>query len=266
MWGDILSMALFVSLNPVLLGFILLVISRPRPLSNLLAFWIGAMIVNVPAFVVPVLVLHAVPSFASAAQDLVNPSPTSGIQPLQLCMGIAWLVIAALLVMRIRQKKRVEQTVPAGPQGHSSTLVLDGEPERERPAPGRIRTAWARIYDPLRRLFHRLHEAWENGALWIGLVFGMGYIAPPPLVLLVATLIAGSGAAIGTQVVASVVFVFAMLIVFEIALLSYVVSPARTAALLEPLHEWSRKHRLLVLAVLFTLIGIWQTVKGSGLI
>lgn len=266
MWSDILGMALLVSLNPVLLGFILLVISRPRPVQNLLAFWTGAMIVNVPAFVVPVLVLHAVPSLASAAHDLVNASPSSGIQPFQLCLGLIWLVIAALLALRIRQQKRVKQTAPAGTQGRSPVLVLDTESEPAPPKPGRIGSAVSRVVAPLRRLFHRLHEAWEGGALWIGLVFGMGYIAPPPLVLVVATLVAGSGIAIGAQIVASVVFVFAMLIVFEIALLSYVIAPTRTAAVLEPMHEWSHQHRLLVLAVLFTLVGIWQVITGAGLI
>jgi hypothetical protein len=62
MWGELLGLALLVSLNPVLLGFILLVISRPRPVQNLLAFWVGCLIVNVPAYLVSLMVLHLVPT------------------------------------------------------------------------------------------------------------------------------------------------------------------------------------------------------------
>jgi hypothetical protein len=265
MWGDILGMALLVSLNPVLLGFILLVISRPRPVQNLLAFWVGSLIVNVPAFVVPLLVLQSVPAWASAAQDLVTPEPGSSVKPFQLGSGILCLAIAALLSLRVRKRANQLATVNTG--GDSSVLVLEpDDPTAAEREPGRIRGALTNLGARFRGLMARAHDAWEGGSLWIALVFGMGYIAPPPLVLMVATMAVGSGAPIGAQLAVSVTFVFVMLAVFELALLSYVLAPARTQAVLQPLHEWTRDHRQVVLLVLFAVVGLWQVVTAVGVI
>ncbi|HEY6646169.1 MAG TPA: GAP family protein, partial [Mycobacterium sp.] len=87
-----------------------------------------------------------------------------------------------------------------------------------------------------------------------------------PLVLLVDTIIVGSGAAIGTQVIAVIAFVFAMLAVFEIVLISYLVAPARTQAILRPVHDWALVHRQHVLIALFVLVGIWQVITGLGIV
>lgn len=267
MWGDILGMALLVSLNPVLLGFILLVISRPRPVQNLIAFWVGSLIVNIPTFVITTWVLDSVPSFSSVAQDLVTPEPGSTIKPFQFVSGLVCVAIAALLAMRMRMRKRVRQDASVNSGGDSAVLVMEPDPPAE-PAPpaGRLRSAVSGLAAGARRLVERAHDAWEGGALWVALVFGLCYIAPPPLVLMVATMVVGSGAPIGAQVVISIAFVFGMLAVFELALLSYAVAPARTQAVLQPLHEWTRDHRQLVLLVLFAVVGLWQVVTGAGLI
>ncbi|MFD3041629.1 hypothetical protein A5746_13625 [Mycolicibacterium conceptionense] len=264
MWGDILGMALLVSLNPVLLGFILLVISRPRPVQNLIAFWGGSLIMNVPAFVITTLVLASVPSFSSVAHDLVTPEPGSTVKPFQFVSGLVCVAIAGLLAVRMRMRKRVDQGASVSAGGDSTVLVM--EPE-EPPAPaGRIRGTMSALGAGARRLIDRAHDAWEGGALWVALVFGLCYIAPPPLVLMVATMVVGSGAPIGAQVVISIAFVFGMLAVFELALLSYAVAPAKTQAVLQPLHEWTKHHRQLVLLVLFAVVGLWQVVTGAGLI
>ena len=52
MLHEVLALAVLVALNPVLLAFTLLVISRPRTVPNLLAFWLGSLMVNVPAFLI----------------------------------------------------------------------------------------------------------------------------------------------------------------------------------------------------------------------
>ncbi|MDT5111484.1 MAG: hypothetical protein QOE20_3374, partial [Mycobacterium sp.] len=118
----------------------------------------------------------------------------------------------------------------------------------------------------IQRLLHRCHDAWENGALWVALVFGMAYLPPPPLVFLVDTIVVGSGTAIGTQVVAVIAFIFVMLAVFEIVLFSYLVAPASTQAVLRPVHEWALVHRQHVLIVLFAGVGVWSLLIGVGIV
>ena len=69
-WGSVLGVALLIALNPVRLGVILLMVSRPRPLQNLLAFGAGNLIVGVPAVLVPLVVLHVTPMFRSFVEGL----------------------------------------------------------------------------------------------------------------------------------------------------------------------------------------------------
>ncbi|MGL5441825.1 MAG: GAP family protein [[Mycobacterium] stephanolepidis] len=267
MWRELLGLAFLMSLNPVLLGLILVVISRPRPVQNLLAFWVGALIVNVPSFLVALFALHLVPSFASFAKNLATADPGSSVKPLQLGTGVLCIVLAVVIAVRLRSRKRENQPVAAGGGGDSSVLVLDPElATAETRSVGRIRSAVAVVVSKFRRLFHHGKGAWENGALWVALVLGIGYMPPPPLVLLVDTIIVGSGTSMGTQILAAIVFVFAMLAVFEVALISYVIAPARTLAVLEPVHSWALAHRQLVLLILFAVVGVWQVLTGVGIV
>ncbi|MBN7551540.1 GAP family protein, partial [Mycobacteroides abscessus subsp. abscessus] len=53
MWGLLLAMAIMFAVNPVLLAVIVLMISRPRPVQNLAAYWLGSMIVSLAGLLVP---------------------------------------------------------------------------------------------------------------------------------------------------------------------------------------------------------------------
>ncbi|MBL3746502.1 GAP family protein, partial [Mycobacteroides abscessus subsp. massiliense] len=44
MWGSVLALVVLVALNPIRLGITLLVISRPKPVPNLLVYWAGCLI------------------------------------------------------------------------------------------------------------------------------------------------------------------------------------------------------------------------------
>lgn len=253
MWSQILGLAFLVSLNPMLLGFILLVISRPRPVQNLLAFWAGCMAVNVPIFVGSLLVAHLVPSFASFAADVATASPGSSIKPFQLGSGLFALAVAVLMATRMALKSRSKSTASVGTGDGASVLTADGDD--------------ADTSDPkepgvLRRLFERGRDAWDGGALWVAVVLGLAYVPPPPLLLMVITIVAASGVAVGTQVIAVLTFVFAMLLIFELVLVGYLVAPATTQAVLRPVHDWALAHRQGVLLVLFTVVGLWMVYTG----
>ena len=61
-------LALLATLNPLRLGIVLLVISRPRPVQNLLAYWVGCLTVSVFYLLIPLMVLHFTPTFNSFTQ------------------------------------------------------------------------------------------------------------------------------------------------------------------------------------------------------
>ena len=88
MLHEVLALAVLVALNPVLLAFTLLVISRPRTVPNLLAFWLGSLMVNVPAFLIALLAMHLVPSFADFAHSLATPDPQTSVRPVQVASGV----------------------------------------------------------------------------------------------------------------------------------------------------------------------------------
>ena len=102
--------------------------------------------------------------------------------------------------------------------------------------------------------------------MWVALVVGMSILPGPLLVLLVDTTIVASGAPIGTQVIAAIAFVVGMLAVFEITLLSYLLTPEKTKAVLQPLHEWALAHRVQVLAAIFAVVGLSLVARGTGVI
>lgn len=261
-WGSVLGMALLWALNPVLLGLILLLISRPRPVQSLLACWVGCLITNVPALLVPLVALHVMPAFRSTADELAAAGPNSTARHIQLGLGVVGLAIAALIAARSRARR----SVPA-PVANSSALVLDSNKPAALSLPqGRDRDVANERGSAIRRLVGRANDAWENGSLWVALVVGMSILPGPLLVLLVDTTIVASGSPIGTQVIAAIAFVVAMLAVFEITLLSYLLTPEKTKAVLQPLHEWALAHRAQVLAAIFAVVGLSLVARGAGVI
>jgi Sap, sulfolipid-1-addressing protein len=265
-WGLVLGLALLVAVNPVLLGVILLMISRPRPVPNLLAYWVGGLIVNVACLLVPLVALHLTPTFTSFAQDLATPATaaSSTVRHVEIGMGVLALSIAALMTVRFLARQRAHLPTP---DDNTSILVLDSNTPTAISSPlGRAQDAATEGGSAIRRLLGRLQNAWENGSLWVAFMFGLGGLPPPLLVLFVDTTIVASGAAIGTQVIAAIAFVVGMLAVFEIVLVGYLAAPAKTQAVLRPLHDWALAHRRQVLVAIFAVVGFFQLAKGMGIV
>lgn len=261
---DVLLMTLLVVLNPFLLAIILLIVSRPRPVQNLFAYWVGCMITNLPIFLVPLLALHLIPSFANFAHGLATPASGTTLKPIQLGAGMVMLVVSGLVAARHRkqQRKAVAVTVPVG--GESTVLVL------ERPEPPTYDSRPAGRFDGLLARFKAVLErgktAWESGNLWLSVLFGMGCVPSLTMVLLVDSLIVGSGAPLGMQMVVAIIFVLTMFIVLEAALLSNVFAPGKTQAVLKPLHTWSAAHTNQIVYTLLAVVGVWNLIVGVGLV
>ncbi|KUH95290.1 gap protein [Mycolicibacterium acapulense] len=257
MWGSLLGLAFLVAINPVLLAVILLMISRPRPVQNLAAYWVGGMIVYLSCLLIPLMLLHLIPAFASFSQEMTVPatSANASARHIQLGMGMLMLVIAAVITARSFARRRAYAPTPSGsgstPAATSPLGALSAAADKDGSA--------------IRRLLGRLEKAWDDGSLWVAFVFGLLGLPPPFLVLFVGTTIVSSAAGIGTQILAVIVFVIAVFSVVEIALLSYVVAPAKTQAILQPLHDWMLVHRRHVLVAIFTLVGVFTVAKGIGI-
>ncbi|GBE68186.1 hypothetical protein MFM001_46480 [Mycobacterium sp. MFM001] len=244
MWGSVLGLALLATLNPVRLGLTLLMISRPRPVQNLLAYWAGGLMVTVPLLLLPLLLLHATLS-RSLGQDPAGPATNSTGRHIQIGIGVVALSIAALMTVRFFARQRARQ---AAPDGNTSTGTSDSN------------TPIA-----IQRLLDRAQDAWESGSLWVAWVIGLVSVSIDG-VLFVAAIIVASGAAIGTQVSAAIVFLVGMYAAVEVILVAYLAAPAKTEAVLRRLHDWAEAHRQQVLIAIFTVVGLSQVAQGTGIV
>jgi hypothetical protein len=262
MWGSVLLLALLASLNPVRLGIVLLVISRPRPVQNLLAYWVGGLTGSIWAVMVPLTVLHGTPMLKSVADDLAA-SPT--VQHMRIGMGVFALSIAAVMTVRSLTRRRQQAHLPT-PGGNTSTLVMESNtPTAISRLLGRTQNAPTEGGSAIRRLLNRAHAAWENGSLWVALVIGFFLGGPETdALLLLLAIIVTSGAAIGTQVSVAVAFALGLLSVVEMILVSYLITPAKTQAIVQRLHDWARAHRRKILVAMCTVGGVALLANGMA--
>jgi Sap, sulfolipid-1-addressing protein len=263
MWSSVLGLALLAALHPVPLGLTLLMISRPRPVQNLLAYWVGSLTSCVPALLVPLIVVHSTRMFRFLAQGSATPAASSTVRHIQIGIGVVALSIAALMTVRFLARRRARL---AAPENNTSTLVLDSDTPI---AIGRLlnwkQDAATEGGSAIRRLLGRAHNAWENGSLWVAWVIGLGSVSADG-VLFVAAIIVASGAAIGTQVSAAIAFLVVMYAVVEIIFVTYLAWPEKTQAVLQLLHDWARAHRRQVLIAIFAVVGVSQLTQGMGLV
>src|SRR6202022_5052692 len=140
--GTVLVLALMMATDPVRLGVTLLLISRPRPILNLLAYWVGALLVGVPAAVVVLTMMRDVAP--TLLQNLRSLAATPVVRHAQIAFGVLALLLAALTTADLPARQRLrgpgsEGAVPSAlllqpstPTGISQLLgrarrVLGGE-------------------------------------------------------------------------------------------------------------------------------------------
>jgi hypothetical protein len=263
MWSSVLVVAFLTALDPIRFGFIILLISRPRPVQDLFAYWIGCMLTSGFYLVVPLMVLHFTRRFTSLSHDLATPATaaSSTVRHIQFGVGVLALSIAVVMTMRssARQRAQLSRT------GSTSTLVLDSNKPIASPSLGHAQdVATPQDESAIRRLPSRLRNAWENGSSWVAFAIGLISGPPPSPFLFALTTIATSGAAIATQVSVAIAFVVGMLAVVEIILISYLAIPAKTQAVLRLVHDWVQPRRRQILVAIFAIVGAMLVAKGMG--
>lgn len=263
MWSSVVVLALPIALDPVRLGVSLLLVSRPRPAQNLLVYWAGCVSASFLLLLVPLLVLRFTPVFSPFVHDLANPTTTasSTVRLVEVVVGLVFLTIAALMAVRVALRRR--SRVLAG-DGESLAAADDSDPvsrllKRGRDAP----EAGGSV---IQRLLGRAHGAWEGGALWVAFVIGFWAGPNPSLVMFSLATILGSGAAIGAQIGAAVVFIAVSLALVEIVLICNLLAPTRTQAALRRLHDWVGGYRQLIVVAILTLMGLAFVAQGARLL
>ncbi len=257
--GTVLVLALAMATDPVRLGVTLLLISRPRPILNLLVYWFGAMFVGVTSAVV---VLTMMRDFAPALlQNLSSLAATPAVRHAQLVFGVLALLLAALITTGLPARPRlglpvpvpvpvlvpVEVPVPIGISGDPSSLLL------QQATPTGIA-----------QLLGRAKGVLKGESLWVALAAGLG-TGPAPLEYLVALVaILAAGGELGLQISAAVGFNIVMLAVCEVTLISYLATPRKTQIIIGHLNSWVCTHRRRILSLIVGVAGICLMVAGSS--
>jgi hypothetical protein len=269
----VLVLAFMMALDPLRLAVLLLLITRPRPVQSLFAYWIGAMTASVPYMLVPLAVLHLTPRFTPVAQHLASQAifGSPSVRHIQFGIGVFTLLVAALMAVRFRVHQRAYLPTQGGttsiavrdpntPTAFSQPLGLAHDAPTGRHPAGAAKRS--RFWDLVLR--GRARVAWDNGASWVSVVIGLASGPPPLTVLLVLTTIMASGAAIGTQVGIAMAWIVGMFAIVEIILVSYLASPTKTETALRRLHDWILPHRRQVWIAMIAVVGVVMLAYGMG--
>jgi hypothetical protein len=271
MWGSVLMVTLLSALYPVRLALTLLVVTRPRPVQNLLAFWAGCLSGAIFGVVIPLTLVHVTPMSDSFGQGSAT---SSTVRYVQIGMGVLALSMAALMTAHSLTRRRQRAQLPTQEAtrgrhrngGTTSTPVLESNtPTAISRLLSRVQEAPAEGGSVFLRLLRRIHSAWENGSRGIVYVIGLVFGGPQPDVsLFVVAMMVGSGAAIATQVIAATAFIFGTVGIIDIILVSYLLTPAKTLAVLRRLHDWVLSHRRQILAAIFAVVGLTLVANAMG--
>jgi hypothetical protein len=244
MWGTVFLLALAAATDPIRLGIAAVLIALPRPMVNLLAFWLGGMATGVATAVGALILLRD--SLPVVVQDVTSTVAIFTRAPVEIAIGLLALLAAALIAVgaSARQLARVP------------VAVTDGDPAALAMQPSTPTT--------FSRLTARAQDALGGGRPWVAFVAGLGQATNPVEYLLALTAIVASGAAAGTQISAAVMFTVVVLAVVEIPLVSFLATPVKTQAFMLYLHDRVRARRRQIFAVILGVAGVMLLTRGIG--
>jgi hypothetical protein len=230
MWTTVMSMGLIMATDPIRLGLALVLVTRRRPILNLFAFWLGGMVAGI-LVATAVLVL---------ARDIALPVIKAGVSAitevrsnvviltggrLQITLGV--IVLLSIVVLSARRRAR--ERTPAGiGVGEASGVALQPRP------PSLIARMGACAHGMLTA------DVAKYGVFLPPFVVGLASSAPPIETVAALTIIMASGASIGAQFSAFLLFIVLVLTVIEIPLVGYLAMPQKTEALMMQLQDWLR--------------------------
>jgi len=238
MWGAVLLFGIAAAHDPVRIGIMALLISRPRPMSNLLAYWFGLMATGFGAALAALFLLHdfLVPVVRLAHSIAAHPV----VPPIQVALGV--------LAMPRSLRQNAYALMPAGDQ--ITQAVGPTKPPTFLSRLALPRLSWTAVL--------------EGKSL--GMPFVAGLCTSTQLLEFWGAMlvILASGAAAGTQVAAALVFTLVAYTITEIPLVTYLVSPAKTQSVVMGMHGWLIGHRRPIAATALGAIGAMLFAKGVG--
>lgn len=217
-------MALAVSLEPFRIGMTVLMLNRPKPLLQLLAFVAGGFAMGLTVGATVLFLLRRV----------LLRSTYFTLPRVQILIGALALAAAAGLAAKIAaDRRRGSRGVP---------------PDRDRAGP-----AW---------LTTRLRRLLDGRSLWVAAAAGLGIALPSVDYLAALAVILASGAPVMTQLGALLMFNVIAFSLVEIPLVAYLLAPTATRAAMTALQDWIRSRRRIEVAGLLVAVGLVLLAAG----
>lgn len=217
-------MALAVSLEPFRIGMTVLMLNRPKPLLQLLAFVAGGFAMGLTVGATVLFVLRRV----------LLRSTYFTLPRVQILIGALALAAAAGLAVKIvADRRRGSRGVP---------------PDRDRAGP-----AW---------LTTRLRRLLDGRSLWVAAAAGLGIALPSVDYLAALAVILASGAPVMTQLGWLLMFNVVAFSLVEIPLVAYLLAPTATLAAMTALQDWIRSRRRIEVAALLVAVGLVLLAVG----
>lgn len=226
MWIVVLVLALAISLEPVRPTLVPFMLARPRPKTQLVAFFAGNFVSGLLAGLLMIFVFHHAPFIGNGADGA----------KVQIGVGVVALVIAAVMATNVSWPRR--------------TSRADGE-KPERRALDRAADQW--------RAFLR-----KSSSPWLAGILGLGTGLPSVDYIGALVVIISSGASPLAQVGALVMFLVVGNAIVVIPIITLVAAPDRTQAWIARFQTWVRRRNRRQFAAIIAVVGILQVLIGLG--
>ncbi|OBH96651.1 GAP family protein [Mycobacterium sp. E2733] len=235
MWVTVLILAGSVIFEPIRVGLVVLLLSRRRPLLQLLAFLCGGFAMGVGAGLVVLFVLRATPVVGHFS-----------VAEVQIASGLIALLVAAVLATDA-MRRRVVRPAPADTvmRGSGGVALFEGTTPSGR-----------------QQLAERARIFLRSESLSVAAISGLGASLPSANYMGSMAAILASHAAPVAQVQALVAFNLVAFTVAEIPLIGYLAAPQRTRAFMAGLQNWLRSRGRRDIAVLVAAGGCFMLVLG----
>jgi hypothetical protein len=214
----ILVMAVAMSLEPFRVGMTVLMLNRPRPILQLLAFLSGGFAMGLTVGLAVLLVFR----------HLLLGSGYFTLPRTQILTGTVALLFATVLAAKIFADRMGER-------------ATEGMPDDRDAGPGRLESWTLRLLD--------------GRSLWVAGVAGLGIALPSVDYLGALAIILASGAAVMKQVGALLMFHVVAFALVEIPVVAYLVAPQPTRAAMTALQDWIRSRSRVEVVALFAGVG-----------
>lgn len=235
MWTTVLVLALALNLEPNRLGIIGLLILRPHPIRQLLAFLCTSFVVSLAAGLLVLFVVHR--------GSLLKAGSSSAI--MQIGVGSVALLVAVFLFIRsaMRPKKPVPPVTVSTAVETTDTVASTG----------------LHLVDNFTK---RLGRFARGDSPWLAIALGVGISLPSVDYVALLLIIAASGEPPQTQVAALLTFLTVANTVLLIPVLSYAVAREQTVQAIERLRAWVLARSLRDYAILLTIAGAVMVTVG----